>query len=51
MIRPVLRSGLPLRAAVRVALVADTLSITVVEVVVEDAREDHGDHARGRSEG
>ena len=32
-IRPVLASGLPLRAAVRVALVADTLSITVMEVV------------------
>ena len=32
-VRPVLRSGLPLRAAVRVALVADTVSITVMEVV------------------
>lgn len=32
-VRPVLRSGLPLREAVRVALVADTLSITVMEVV------------------
>ncbi|CAA9350369.1 MAG: FIG01129251: hypothetical protein [uncultured Frankineae bacterium] len=32
-IRPVLRSGLPLAAAVRVALAADTLSITVMEVV------------------
>ena len=32
-IGPVLRSGLPLRAAIRVALVADTLSITVMEVV------------------
>jgi hypothetical protein len=32
-VRPVLRSGLPLRAAVRVALAADTLSITVMEVV------------------
>jgi hypothetical protein len=32
-IRPVLRSGLPLRAAIRVALIADTLSITVMEVV------------------
>jgi hypothetical protein len=32
-IRPVLASGLPLRAAVPVALAADTLSITVMEVV------------------
>ncbi|MPQ97618.1 DUF4396 domain-containing protein [Modestobacter sp. I12A-02628] len=32
-IAPVLRSGLPLRAAVRVALAADTLSITVMEIV------------------
>ena len=32
-IRPVLRSGLSLRAAVPVALAADTLSITVMEVV------------------
>ncbi|MGY1723072.1 DUF4396 domain-containing protein [Blastococcus sp. SYSU DS0533] len=32
-ITPVLRSGLPLRAAVRVALAADTLSILVMEVV------------------
>ena len=32
-IGPVLRSGLPLRAAVRVALAADTVSITVMEVV------------------
>ena len=30
---PVLRSGLPLRQAVKVALVADTVSITVMEVV------------------
>jgi len=30
---PVLRSGLPLRQAVKVALVADTLSIVVMEVV------------------
>lgn len=32
-IRPVLRSGLPLSAAIPVALAADTLSITVMEVV------------------
>ena len=32
-VRPVLRSGVPLRQAVRVALLADTLSITVMEVV------------------
>jgi hypothetical protein len=32
-VRPVLRSGLSLRAAVPVALAADTLSITVMEVV------------------
>ena len=32
-IRPILRSGLALRAAVPVALAADTLSITVMEVV------------------
>ncbi|MFC3688783.1 DUF4396 domain-containing protein [Aquipuribacter hungaricus] len=32
-VRPVLRSGLPLRAAVRVALAADTVSITVMELV------------------
>jgi hypothetical protein len=32
-IGPVLRSGLPLAAAVKVALVADTVSITVMEVV------------------
>jgi hypothetical protein len=32
-IAPVLRSGLPLRAAVRVALAADTISILVMEVV------------------
>ncbi|MCZ2858146.1 DUF4396 domain-containing protein [Blastococcus sp. VKM Ac-2987] len=32
-IAPVLRSGLPLRAAVRVALAADTVSIVVMEVV------------------
>jgi Domain of unknown function (DUF4396) len=32
-IRPVLRSGLPLRAAVKVALAADTLSILTMEVV------------------
>jgi hypothetical protein len=32
-IRPVLRSGLPLATAVPVALAADTLSITVMEVV------------------
>jgi hypothetical protein len=32
-VRPVLASGLPLRQAVRIALVADTLSITVMEVV------------------
>ena len=31
--RPVLASGLPLRSAVSVALAADTLSITVMEVV------------------
>ncbi|PZF91849.1 DUF4396 domain-containing protein [Micromonospora deserti] len=32
-VRPVLRSGVPLRTAVRVALVADTVSIAVMEVV------------------
>ena len=32
-IRPVLRSGLPLRAAIKVALIADTVSITVMEIV------------------
>ncbi|MFI6262349.1 DUF4396 domain-containing protein [Micromonospora sp. NPDC051006] len=32
-VRPVLRSGLPLRTAIRVALVADTVSIAVMEVV------------------
>nr|WP_236646902.1 DUF4396 domain-containing protein [Micromonospora acroterricola] len=32
-IRPVLRSGLPLGRAIRVALVADTLSIAVMELV------------------
>ncbi len=32
-IAPVLRSGLPLRAALRVAFAADTLSITVMEIV------------------
>src|SRR5687768_11235563 len=32
-IRPVLRSGVPLRAAIRVALAADTLSIAVMEIV------------------
>ncbi|WP_406077127.1 DUF4396 domain-containing protein [Micromonospora sp. NBC_00858] len=32
-VRPVLRSGLPLGRAIRVALVADTLSIAVMEVV------------------
>ncbi len=32
-VRPVLASGLPLRAALGVALAADTLSITVMEVV------------------
>ena len=32
-VRPVLASGLPLRSAVKVALAADTLSITVMEVV------------------
>ena len=32
-IRPVLRSGLPLRAAVKVALAADTLSILTMEIV------------------
>ncbi|MDO3700818.1 DUF4396 domain-containing protein [Micromonospora sp. C28SCA-DRY-2] len=32
-IRPVLRSGVPLRTAVKVALVADTVSIAVMEVV------------------
>jgi hypothetical protein len=31
-IRPVLRSGLPLRRAVAVALAADTVSITVMEI-------------------
>ncbi|MER7456298.1 DUF4396 domain-containing protein [Micromonospora sp. NPDC126480] len=30
---PVLRSGVPLRTAIRVALVADTVSITVMEIV------------------
>ena len=30
---PVLRSGLPLRRAIRIALVADTLSITTMEIV------------------
>ncbi|MET8308234.1 DUF4396 domain-containing protein [Micromonospora sp. NPDC005173] len=32
-VRPVLRSGLPLGRAIRVALVADTLSIAVMELV------------------
>jgi hypothetical protein len=32
-IGPVLRSGLPLRAAIKVALVADTLSILTMEIV------------------
>jgi hypothetical protein len=32
-IGPVLRSGLPLRAAIPVALAADTVSITVMEIV------------------
>ncbi|HCT75630.1 MAG TPA: hypothetical protein DGT23_03345 [Micromonosporaceae bacterium] len=32
-VRPVLRSGLPLRQAIRVALAADTVSIAVMEVV------------------
>ncbi|MER7332642.1 MULTISPECIES: DUF4396 domain-containing protein [unclassified Micromonospora] len=32
-IRPVLRSGVPLRTAIKVALVADTVSIAVMEVV------------------
>src|SRR5688500_18567302 len=32
-IAPVLRSGLPLRAALKVALAADTLSIAVMEIV------------------
>lgn len=32
-VRPVLRSGLPLRAAIGVAFAADTLSITVMEIV------------------
>lgn len=32
-IRPVLRSGLPLKTAIRVALAADTISITVMEIV------------------
>ena len=32
-IRPILKSGLALAAAVRVALAADTLSITVMEIV------------------
>jgi hypothetical protein len=32
-IRPVLRSGLPLRTAIGVALAADTVSITVMEIV------------------
>jgi hypothetical protein len=32
-IRPVLRSGLPLKAAIGVALAADTVSIAVMEIV------------------
>ncbi|MFI7487823.1 DUF4396 domain-containing protein [Micromonospora echinaurantiaca] len=32
-VRPVLRSGVPLRTAVKVALIADTVSIGVMEVV------------------
>ncbi|MCM0676721.1 DUF4396 domain-containing protein [Micromonospora phytophila] len=32
-VRPVLRSGVPLRTAIKVALVADTVSIAVMEVV------------------
>nr|AKQ20705.1 membrane protein [uncultured bacterium] len=32
-IRPVLKSGLPLKAAIGVALAADTVSITVMEIV------------------
>jgi Zn-dependent protease len=32
-IRPVLRSGVPLRTAVHVALAADTASITVMEII------------------
>src|SRR5918992_377967 len=32
-IRPVLRSGLPLRQAMRLALAADTVSIAVMEIV------------------
>ena len=32
-IRPVLRAKVPLRAAIRVALAADTLSITVMEII------------------
>ncbi|SDN25337.1 protein of unknown function [Lentzea albidocapillata subsp. violacea] len=32
-IRPVLKSGLPLRTAIRVALAADTVSIAVMEIV------------------
>ena len=32
-VRPVLRSGLPLRSAIRVALVADTVSIATMELV------------------
>lgn len=32
-IRPVLRSGLPLRQAIKVALAADTISIAVMEIV------------------
>jgi hypothetical protein len=32
-LRPVLRSGLPLRAAIKVALAADTLSILTMEIV------------------
>src|SRR5687768_6443426 len=32
-IRPVLRSGLPFKKAVRVALAADTVSIAVMEIV------------------
>ena len=32
-VAPVLRSGLPLRTALKVAFAADTLSITVMEIV------------------
>jgi hypothetical protein len=32
-VRPLLRSGLPLRDAARLALAADTLSITIMEIV------------------